>query len=89
MFKYSNAMLPSIFNGMFKYNSEFHGYSTRNAHMYHLPLYKSNTMIRSIRVKGVKIWNYILNNIEDRCSMNTFKSRVKQFLLDTDMPDNL
>ena len=83
MFKYYHGNLPYIFDDMFQFNRSVHTYSTRQAEHLHIPKAKLNCVIKSVRVKGVKAWNFVKNKIDVHCSIYCFKKRVHRLLLES------
>ena len=78
MFKLHHGNVSPVFKPMFTLNCDVHSYSTRQANNYHLPLPKSDLMKRSVRFRGVKIWNQAIRLVDIKCSICTFKFRIKQ-----------
>ena len=81
MFKYHHSLLPPVFTDMFVYNSSIHGYLTRRDYLLHVPLSKSVVLSRSIRIKGVNIWNALYKGVNIECSLVCFKHKLKDFIL--------
>ena len=52
MFSLNNSTLPSKFKNLFLIKSQIHNYSTRNAHSFRLPLWRTNTRQLSIYFQG-------------------------------------
>ena len=85
MFKYQRGLLPDIFNDLFVYNSSIHGHATRQNNLLHVPVSKSLVLSRSIRIKGVSIWNNLSKLVNHDCSFGKYKYDLKQYLLYNDM----
>jgi len=79
MFKFHKCMLPSLFQSMFTYVSN--AYNTRQLGRLCVPLGKSTTINNTIRFIGVKLWNTYINIIDNNCTINTFKKKLKSYLL--------
>ena len=82
MYKYKHGFLPVVFGDMFISNSSIHGHYTRQSNNFHSPYWRLEIVRRSIRVQGVLYWNFMLNNIDYRCSLVTYKYHLKRYLLD-------
>lgn len=57
MFKVKNNKVPECIGKMFKLQSDVHAIHTRQAHLYHLPLYRTEKMKNTITYLGPYIWN--------------------------------
>ena len=77
MYKVKHEMLPNIVYDIFK-NRTVHKYSTRQHECLYLPVCKTTAFAKTIRFKGVNIWNKLLTNIDPYCSISTFKYRLKK-----------
>ena len=80
MFKVHHKSAPMVFLDLFKFNRDIHSYETRQANNLHVPIAKTNYMLRSISVKGVKIWNKYSNRINPDCSPLCHKIQMKRIL---------
>ena len=87
MFKVHQNLVPFIFSQLFTYNSTIHSHYTRQSDQLHVPIAKTNYMMRSISIKGVRIWNKLNSKINYNCSFLCYKSRLKQYLMECE--DNL
>ena len=81
MFSLKNSTLPSKFNNLFLINSQIHNYNTRNAHLFRLPLCRTNTRQFSIYFQGPKFYNSLNSTITALSSSASFKRKLKEFLL--------
>ena len=63
MYKYHHEILPSVFEGMFVSNSSIHTHFTRQHHQLHVPPPCKSLLSRSVRVTGVKTYNFFDNVI--------------------------
>ena len=81
MFKVVKHIHPQIFDSMFMQNKNIHNYGTRHAESYCTLIAKTNLMKNSLRCAGVAIWNKYMLLIDCNCTLNCFKSRIKQCLL--------
>ena len=76
MYKYSNGLLPDVFNTLYIKNSEIHTYSTRSKDLYHvLPGTQTFSNI------SAKIWNSLTVNINVNVTFIKFKESLKLYLL--------
>ena len=80
MHKCINRKCISYVNDMFILNKDIHMYSTRQSSKFHVPITKFSKVKKSIRYKGVIIWNYISDKISTSCSIKTFKYYVRNYL---------
>ena len=84
MYKHVNSLLPSIFNDYFTTHFMKHSLNTRNKQNFVLPFCRLKvTQLNSIKYKGAKIWNTLVNNLKCTSFMNCFKSTLKQQFLNT------
>ena len=60
MYKWSNSRVPLLFQDMFQYVRNVHGYGTRQSDHLYTPIVKTNLGKCSLRYKGPVIWNSIL-----------------------------
>ena len=81
MFKLNRNDLPDIFQDMFLKNSSVHHYPTRQTDSYHLPLTRTLFAHRTLTFTGPNFWNSLKNEYKDAPSLNTFKRKLKKFLL--------
>ena len=57
MFKFHNHKLPCLFNNFVTRNHDVHSHFTRQANSFHVPVARTNLLYRSVRFKGVRIFN--------------------------------
>lgn len=81
MYKYSNKILPSLFDDMFITNSSNHNYNTRFASNFQFPINKLEFGNKSISHQGAKVWNNIPSNIKDAKNIHIFKNNYKDNLI--------
>ena len=81
MFKFHHKSLPSVVDELFQTNASIHSINTRQQHLLHAPRLYSNSSMKSIRFRGVFIWNQINNEININVSTNCFKSTLKNRLM--------
>ena len=80
MFKFNFNHLPQVCNDLFTTNSRVHSYNTRQHNLIHVPLSRTQFAKKSIRIRGVYIWNQIATSVETNTSPNIFKKRLIVFL---------
>ena len=85
-FKFNSDKVASCVNDVFKRTSEIHNRSTRQKNKLYIPFTRSETVRKSIRYRGVTVWNIIIDKIETCCSIYSFKRRLKDYLLHQDIP---
>ena len=81
MFTYIKGSTPDIFNSMFLINKNVHSHSTRQINKMHIPLAKTVMVKRSLRYRGVTVWNYISDKFDYNCSISVYKKKLKKYLL--------
>jgi hypothetical protein len=84
MFKFVKGNCPSLFNSMFKFN-EHHQYNTRQNIDFNLPKISSNLAKGSIGYMGAKLWNKYIHVLDNKCSLHTFKRRLKMCIMSKDV----
>jgi hypothetical protein len=80
MFKVVNETVPPLLQAMFTFNMNIHRYDTRQANKLHVPLSKTSIFKKSMRFKGVTVWNRVSEAINSNSSLTTFKCHLKRFL---------
>ena len=80
MYKYSNSLLPSLFQDIYTLNSNIHTYPTRRSTDYHLENPKIIIAQKSIRHHGPDIWNDLPYEIKQCSSLFSFKASLKKIL---------
>jgi len=86
MFKYTKGSLPDIFNELFKRNSEVMARVTRNYNNFSVPYCRTEPGKKAIRIHGPILWNDLPGKLDPKCSIHTFKRKLKKYLLEeTDM----
>ena len=70
-------MFPSVMTSMLNRNNEIYKYRTRHA----VPITKSNVLYKTVRHRGVKLWNYMVKTVDCTYAFATFKNQLKIFLL--------
>ena len=79
MYKYSNQLLPDVFNDLFSKLADVHEYNTRNASTQHVYVCFQGTTRgqKTLSYCGARIWNYILVNVDSKCAIGSFKKRIQ------------
>lgn len=85
MFKFNHSMLPDIFNLMFTCNKDVHSYNTRQRNKLHVPKVHNDAMQRTLRYKGVYLWNCYYDKVVHNCSIGTYKNNLKTYLLNNEI----
>ena len=80
MFKVHHRIAPTVFLDLFKFNRDIHSYMTRQKDNIHVPIARTNYMLRSISVKGARIWNKYSDQINPDCSPLCHKIQMKRIL---------
>ena len=83
MFNYNTNALPSIFDSMFPRNQSFHNYPTRRSNEFHLPLLRTLLAQNTFIYSGPRFWNSLSCDIKNSLSLNSFKRKLKNFLLNS------
>ena len=81
MHAFINGKQPIPFNNMFTFNSYIHNHGTRQASRLHTPVGKTSFSYKTIKFRGVSIYNNIFLNIDTKCSTAAFKAQLKDLLL--------
>ena len=85
MYKFIHKQLPVQFDNYFDYVHAIHKRSTRTSQMknqLYIPRFRTNRLQRSIKYRGVKVWNDIPNEIKDnKCNFSAFKRINKKYLI--------
>ena len=89
MYKMEMQLLPSLFSDIFVKNSDVHNYPTRHAHNLRVTCkHKTKLSEQSIRTAAISIWNHISVNLDNNCSICTFKYKLKKYLLYHNIPNS-
>ena len=80
MFKVHHNKVPDVCQSIFVTNANVHSYNTRRRNHLHVPIANSVCLSKCIRIKGVKIWNKIMDSIDVQCSIACFKHKLRNFL---------
>ena len=83
MYKYENDMLLELFKDIFIKVTDVHEHDTRNAttDLLYIPIYGTVRGQKSFKYVGVRTWSYILQNVNTRCPIGTFKSSLRKLCM--------
>ena len=81
MFTCHKCLLPQSLSQYFELNNEVHTYPTRSSSNYHLPLVRTNLVLKSIFYRGPLCWNSLPVEVRDSCSLNVFKGKLKRYMI--------
>ena len=81
MYNYNRETLPNVFDAMFLKNQSIHNYPTRRSNELHLPLCRTVFAQNTFIYNGPKFWNSLNDEIKASPSLNSFKNKLKLFLL--------
>ncbi len=62
---------------MFKINSQIHMHNTRNNKSLYLPKFNLVTRQRTLKCRGIKLWENLTNNIKESLSLDSLQSNFK------------
>jgi hypothetical protein len=77
IFKYLSKMLPDIFDDFFVQNKSIARRSTRQDCLMFVPNFRTTFYGRTLKVFGVRIWNEKCANSNRKCSIHTYKKKLK------------
>ena len=86
MFNLDRCKLPTSFTKYFKKLSQIHFRVTRSSvnNKLYLPRYRSNRLQRSLKYRGVKVWNDVPCNLKKNCySIYNFGCMYKRYILNS------
>ena len=78
MFKYSEDLLPAIFNDVFIKNSQIHSYNTRQ--LFHVPLIIRLKRQSTVTYQGPIIGNYFAQRLNTNRTINTYEKDLRTYL---------
>ena len=84
MFKHHHHLLPAVMSELFSLNTSVHHINTRQRTLLHVPRLISTFSKKSIRYRGVFIWNQIPTHpcsIDIDVSVSSFKSSLRLLLV--------
>ena len=89
LFKYHYHKLPAIFDSFFMRNGVVHGINTRRNALFRSQMATSSLRRRTIRVVGVRIYNYFYEKLDLNCALITYKRNLKNHLIENNVPEFL
>ena len=81
MYKLFHKQQPPIFD-FFRLTSSIHDYDTRQANTIYLEFVPTIKSQKFIKISGTKLCNFIVKYINLNCAISTFKSKLKNLLLE-------
>ena len=84
MYKFIHKQLPAQFDNYFNSAMAINKRSTRASqkkNQLYIPRFRTNRLQRSIKYRGVKVWNDIPNKIKNNGNLSTFKKIHKKHLV--------
>ena len=81
MYSVDNGKAPTILQTMFNRNNRYHNHSTRQSSLFHLPLFRSLSAQRTFLFTGPKSWNSLEKSLRESATLNTFKVKLKEYLI--------
>jgi hypothetical protein len=81
MFKYTNSLLPPLFNNLFSMNMDIHRYPTRSAHLLRVPIVKTRLADKFITKTGGHIWNNLKTALNTSGKLGSLKKLLKLHLV--------
>jgi len=82
MYKNDKSTLPTSLSNIFTLNRDFHNYNTRHRNDPVVPKHNIDICTRSIAHMGPVIWSELPNEIKMKPTLNSFKRRYKNLLID-------
>ena len=83
MYKYSNQLLPDVFNNLFLNLLMFMNTipETHPHNMCVCMFPTNNSGTKKLSYCSARIWNYILDNVDSKCAIGSFKKRIQRLFL--------
>ena len=81
MFKFTNNLLPSIFDSYFQYTNQIHSYRIRSSNLFRPHLFSTDLARNTIKTQGPTVWNSIDFNIRSSTSVKSFNEMYKRTLV--------
>ena len=83
MYKFVKEQLPETLRNLFQFNRSIHDYNTRSSSKLHIPQVKTTLSQHTISFSGPKNWNSLPSSITNCPSSNSFRYKLKTFLLNS------
>ena len=81
MYKVYFFIIPDVLEKMFIQNTSVHDHDTRQARQFHSNKGILEPVKRSVRVQGVRHWNFMMSRVDHFCSPHSYKNQIKRYLL--------
>ena len=85
MYKFHTGALPDTFIDFYSTNAKYHDFNTRNKYSLSHPYCRTIQSRTQIRGTGVHLWNSLDQDLKNSNTLNSFKSKLKQHLLENSM----
>ena len=82
IYKYKENNLPPLFSYMFSIGSDVHGHNTRSSVKFNVSRFSTELGRRAFQHDGLLFWNMNYENIPTCNTLNTFKLKLKSYLVD-------
>lgn len=76
--------LPNIVIDLFITNDEIHAYPTTQSSKLHVTRSATCEIYRCVQNRRVPLWNSLSNRFKNQVRLSSFKSNLRQFLIDSD-----
>jgi len=76
--------VPKLFHDYFISVKNIHKRMTRQVSNLHIRKFRIHIRYSAIKIHGAKIWNALPNEVREARSLNIFKSRLRNHLLNTE-----
>ena len=83
MYLFSHNSLPSFYNDLFVKNRFINNYITRQSDKFYLPNFRYNFSRTTIEYAGPILWNNLPNDLKSCPSLNSFKRKYKNSLINS------
>ena len=77
MYKFYHKELPRMFDNMFTINYN----NTRQRRQLKIPFAKLESLRRTVRIKGVHIWNKCFKQYPVNCCIHIFGKHIRKYLI--------
>ena len=77
---YHRDQLPMSFPHILK-KILIHHHNTRQKHQFHISFVSSEYGKRTIKCKGIKVWNNLPVDVKETKSLQSFKDKIQEFIL--------
>ena len=83
MYQCINGNIPEVFDNFFQRNNSVHGHNTRQANDLHVPYARLDIRKSCLKVHGANLWNNIPVLVKQSPSLDIFKQRLRNYLIDS------